>query len=101
MSDQLGVGCDAAAFLLSEHLIQFHNRYHAAADDLLQYSARAYGRKLVAVTYKDQSGIARCSLQKLFCQVNIFASGILWIFIRYGISCSAMKTSWAVAVPPP
>ena len=71
MTNQFGIGCDAAAFLLTKHLIQFHNRDHSAADDLLQYSAWSHRWKLVTVAYKDQSGIAWCCLQKLFCQVNI------------------------------
>ena len=54
MTDVPGVLGDHAAFALAKHLVQHHHRDSAAAQQLTEYRARPYRRKLVSISHQYQ-----------------------------------------------
>ncbi len=57
MTDVPGVLGDHAAFALAKHLVQHHHRDSAAAQQLTEYRARPYRRKLVSISHQYQIGV--------------------------------------------
>ena len=68
MLDQSGIGSNAAAGTLAEHMIQSDDRNNTAAYDILQHSSGSYRRELIRISNQNQSGIGRNRSKQPFCQ---------------------------------